>query len=284
VSTKGLDGYSIVQVIFAVAGVLGQLILFFGTKDYESFDPDFKQSSAGSVPLGTMIKETISNSQLIILMVGDAIRFTAFMGVMSMGTYYFTYVIGNMQLFTISMTVSSTLSLVSSFIAPKIATKIGKKNSALVSSVFGCIGYVCLGLFAKDSLVIYIICASVALVGSAMINACGVNLYLDCAEYQLYKTGKDTRTFTMSMFGIAIKVGIALSSLIIAFVLSQAGYEANNVADVGKLGLYIGLIPGILMGVYGLVMMFYKINDEKAREYAAHNFEAAQKAQAVERA
>jgi len=282
--SKGFDGYSVFQAIFAALGACIQLILFFGTKNYEEWDPDYKQHGVGSVKLGTMFKESLSNPQLLLLFLSDCIRWTALMGVMSMGTYYLTYVIGNLGYITLAMTLSSVLGLIFGFIAPSVAKRIGKRTSAICAGIGGGTCYILLGLFAKDSIVLYICFTSLALVFQSLINSVGVNLYLDCGEYVLYESGNDVRTFTMSIFGIGAKVGLALSSLIVSFVLAQGGYVAADpvsgtvasVADRFALGRFVGLVPGALMVTYGLLMIFYKITDEKAREYAEHNAQAAQ--------
>jgi Na+/melibiose symporter-like transporter len=112
----------------------------------------------------------------------------------------------------------------------------------------------------------------------AIINSCGVNLYLDCGEYQLFKTGKDNRTFTMSMLGVGIKVGFVLSSVVVTLILEFSGYDGAtaSVANVGMMVLLLGGIPAGLNLLYTVLMLFYCITEEKSREYAAANAAKAQ--------
>jgi Na+/melibiose symporter-like transporter len=116
-----------------------------------------------------------------------------------------------------------------------------------------------------------------------VIGAWGVNLYLDCGEYQLYKTGKDNRTFTMGFYGISMKVGFALSSTAIAILLGLSGYNgaANTVANVPLMVILMGGILGGFLLLYTLVMLFYGITEEKSKEYAEHNYKAAQAAKSA---
>ena len=275
-SNSSLDGYTLVQVVYATLGLIGQIALFVGTKAYESYDPNFKQS-AGAVSLGTMLSETLKNGQLILLMIADALRWGALMALISLGMYYFTDIMGNPNAFALAMTIQGILGFVSSLIAPPIAMKVGKKASALIGGISGAIAYAGIALFAHTNYIIYIVCNSIAIVGGSLIGACGANLYLDCGEYQLYKTGKDNRTFVMSMFGMATKIGIAISSPIVALILNASGYLASptGVATIANPRLMVMLIGGIPASLYALnfiLMLFYKITDEKAKEMAAHNF------------
>jgi Na+/melibiose symporter-like transporter len=112
-----------------------------------------------------------------------------------------------------------------------------------------------------------------------------VNLFLDCGEYQLYKTGKDARTFIMSMYGIGIKLGFILSSVVVTVLLSLSGYQASlvpggegSVANVSTMAFLFGAIPAGLNLAYMLLMLCYGITEEKSKEYAEANFKKAQAA------
>jgi Na+/melibiose symporter-like transporter len=122
-----------------------------------------------------------------------------------------------------------------------------------------------------------------ALFLSAIIVSCGVNFYLDCAEYHLFKAGKDNKAFTMSMYGVSIKIAFALSSVAIAYLLGASGYNgaANTVDNIRLMVLLIGGIHGGCNLVYALLMLCYGITEEKSKEYAEHNHRAAQAAKAA---
>jgi probable glucitol transport protein GutA len=49
VEGMGADGYSIIQAALAVLGAFGQLPLFFLTKEFDAYDPNFKQAGGASV-------------------------------------------------------------------------------------------------------------------------------------------------------------------------------------------------------------------------------------------
>jgi Na+/melibiose symporter-like transporter len=278
VDSMGVDGYAVVQVVLAVLCAIGQLPLFFMTKEYEGFDPNFKSAGGAAVKLGAIFGETLKNSQLIILLLADMLRQTAYISIMALGVYYFNYVAKAPGMIVVAMTAQSIGAFLGSIAGQPISQKLGKKNSAILTGVLCTIIYSGIAFFGDISPVVYIACTAAGLFSLGIVNACGVNFYLDCGEYQLYKSGKDNRTFTMSFFGIAIKIGMALSAVVIAFLLNASGYDGatQSVADVHLMGILIGAILAGLHLVYVIFMLFYGITEKKSKEYAEHNFKAAQ--------
>jgi Na+/melibiose symporter-like transporter len=279
----GPDGYTVVQVMMSICALIGQLPLFFMTKEYEQFDPDFKNRGGGSVNLLTMFGTVLKNGQLLLLMLADGLRYAVYMGMTGLGVYYFRYVAQNMGMFTFALTIQSVCAFGAALIMPSVARKIGKKNAGIISGIFMTIFLAGLAWQGMASPMVYIVCISGFTVFYGLILSCGVNLYLDCGEYQLYKTGTDAKTFTMGMYGVAIKIGFLLSTVMSTFVLEGSGYSGltNTVADLRRMVLLLGGVPAALTLAYTLLMLTYGITEEKAKEYAEHNHQAAQAAKAA---
>ena len=275
----GKDGYTIMQVIFVTIGVSGQMVLFVGTKKYEQYDPNFKAAGgAASVKLTTMLTNTLKNGQIVLLMFADTLRSAVLMSIAGLNAYVFRYVVQNMALMTTYLTISSAVGILVAFAARPISAKLGKKNSALLSGAIGSIMYISLGLFGGTNPVLYTVFVVGAAAGIMIITSCGVNLYLDCAEYQLFKTGQDNRTFAMSMIGVTVKLGFVASSVIVSAFLEFAGYDSatQTMSDPAMLIRSMGLIFGGCYVLYFVLMLFYKITEDKSREYAEHNHRVAQ--------
>jgi len=281
-SSKGADGYTVVQVIFATLGVAGQMILFVGTKAFEKYDPDFKGSQTA---IGPMLSSTLKNGQLLILMLADTLRYTVMMFLALFNMYYFTYVAGDRNMMTLFLTISSVLSVFGAFIAQPIAKKAGKKNSAMLTGVIGIAGYLCMLFFGGVGKgLVYIIFCSIATLGSMIITSVGVNLYLDCAEYQLFTTGQDNRTFVMSMYGVTVKLAFVIASLVVSSVLMASGYsataEGGSVADPARMHSLVCYTAVGMYVCYLLLMAFaFKLTDEKSKEYAEANAAKASQGQ-----
>jgi Na+/melibiose symporter-like transporter len=273
----GVDGYTITQIIFVALGVLGQLPLFFKTKDYEGYDPNFKNTGAGSVKIGALFVETLKNGQLIILMIADALRYCASLSVVSLAAYYFRYVIQDMGKLTIALTIQGVFGLLGAMAGQVVPKKIGKRPTAILAGFLSVGLYTGLAIFGNAGWEAWLVCVSGSLFLSAIIGSCGVNFYLDCGEYHLFKTGKDNKAFTMSMYGVSIKIAFALSSVAIAYLLGASGYDgaANTVENLRLMVILIGGVHGGCNLLYALLMLTYRITEEKAKEYAEHNHHAA---------
>jgi Na+/melibiose symporter-like transporter len=283
VQGMGADGYSVVQVVLALLGAFGQLPLFLLTKEFDSYDPNFKQGGGASVKLGAVFGETLKNDQLLLLFLADALRWAAYISLSAIAAYYFRYVAHNMAMLTVALTSQNVAALVGAIAGRPIAKKLGKKKSGIVTGFFCAFFFAGLALWGESATYVYVICVSGIYFFWSIIGAWGVNLYLDCGEYQLYKTGKDNRTFTMGFFSISLQVGAIISSTVIAILLELSGYDgvANTVAHVPLMDHLIGGIPGGFLLLYMLFMLFYGITEEKSREYAEHNHQAAQTAKAA---
>jgi Na+/melibiose symporter-like transporter len=283
VDKLGPDGYTVVQAIMSVCALVGQLPLFFMTGAFEGFDPEFKNRGGGSVKLTTMFATALKNVQLLIIMLADGLRYAVYMGLTGLGVYYFRYVAQNMGMFTFALTVQSIAAFAAAFLMPAVARKIGKKNSGIISGVFMTAFLAALAWLGMASPMVFVVCIAGFTVSHGLILACGVNLYLDCGEYQLYKTGADAKTFTMGMYGVAIKIGFLLSTVVSTFVLEASGYSGltNTVDDLRKMVLLLGGVPAALTLAYTLLMLLYGITEEKSKEYAEHNHRAAQAAKAA---
>jgi Na+/melibiose symporter-like transporter len=278
--TFGVDGYTVAQILFVIFGIAGQLPLFFKTREYEDYDPHFKRTGAGSARIGALFAETLKNGQLLLLMAADALRYCAYLAIVSVAAYYFRYVIQDMGKLTIALTVQGVAGLLGAMAGQVIPKKLGKRPTAILAG-FLCAGlYTGLAIFGNLGWEAWLVCVSGAVFLASVIASCGVNFYLDCAEYHLYKTGRDNRTFTMSMYGVSIKIAFAFSSVAIAYLLEASGYNgaANRVEDLRLMAFLIGGIPGGCNLAYALLMLCYGITEEKARRYAEHNHQAERQA------
>jgi len=71
--------------------------------------------------------------------------------------YYFTYVLGDFLLMSVSMTATTAFAVVASIIGPKIGVKLGKKNAMVVGMLVNTLSLLAITFFARESLIIYIV-------------------------------------------------------------------------------------------------------------------------------
>jgi Na+/melibiose symporter-like transporter len=275
---RGMNGFLIVAMIYGGMMLITSLVMFIKTKPFDTYTPDLK--NALSVGVGQMYGQTLRNSQIWVVLVANSLSTTAMLLVAQLGIYYFQYSIGNVNMQPVSLTILSIVACIAAFVMTPVAKKIGKRNSAITSAFFGAVCMALIGLFAHESVWFYIAISAVLGFGAALVGIVGVNLFLDAAEYQLYKTGKDSRTFVMSLYNIPMKVGLAVSSPIAAFMLTRSGYtqeiiDGALVTSISDPQAFVRWFGFLLAGIYliGMLMytFLYKITDAKAAEYMAEN-------------
>jgi Na+/melibiose symporter-like transporter len=274
----GANGFLIVSMIYGAAMIITSLVVFAKTKKFDPYDPNLK--NVMSVSIGQMYGQTLRNSQIWVVLIANTLTMTTILLVSSIQIYYFQYSVGDVNMQPVSATIMAVVGCVAAFTMAPVARKIGKKTSAITSSLFGVACMALVGLFAHQNVWFFIVMSAINGFGAAIVGTVGVNLFLDTAEYQLYKTGKDSRAFVMSLYNIPMKIGLAISSPIAAYMLTTSGYLQETIAgtlvtSMSNPRLFVWWF-GLLLAAIHLVSVFmytfmYKITDAKALEYAAEN-------------
>jgi len=268
-SSTGANGFLIVSIVYGLMMIGSSFIAFLQTKQYDQFNPNFK--GAGGPSVGQIYGELLKNPMVWVLLCINILAMTSMFTIFPLGMYYFTYSVKNEMMQPVSMTIMSVVGLFAAFIMAPVARKIGKKNSALVSTGIAVVVQLLIGLFAHHHVAIYITLAAFNGFGAAILGVVGVNLWLDAAEYQLYKTGIDTRPTAMSMANIPMKIGMVFAGPLTAWMLGLAGFY-QIFGDAGQL-LEAGMTnPRAVSAIVFLIYLVgYKITDANAAEYAAAN-------------
>ena len=268
-------GFFYTVIILASIQVLGYWNLFLRTKDYDPYDPDKKLKSSSNLPWSEMIKQIFGNKQLMILMIADTVRDVGLFGLVSVAVYYFKYVAGDdswMKQYTFFVAATT---LISTLIGPYIIKRVGRKEICIYTAFAGVVGYIILRIFGASSPLTYmtIICCTNFIVGLA--SPIRQAMYMDTAEYGYHRTGKNASALIMSMFTMPIKIGVAISVTIIPFYLHTViGYTPNMevtprfVTDLMNL---IAFTPAICYLIAGIIMIFYRLTEDKLAFYMEAN-------------
>jgi GPH family glycoside/pentoside/hexuronide:cation symporter len=280
------NAYTIVMVVMGFIFFLGMKSLSDVAKPY-----DLPQGASGpaapKVSLLDMAKAVVTNNQLLVYVSAQLLSITAVFGITgTLSAYYFMYILGDFNLLTPVMTANTLIGLAAIFIGPRIGTKLGKKRAMVAGLLGAAVGGILIFLFGSLSVYLYIGLASIGVFCTYFYAGFGVNYIIDCGEYGYWKSGKDNRTVTMSMFNVPMKVATLLGGTVGAFALAFIGYTPGfNPADVPgftrNFMFMFGGVPGILNGLAALVFgIGYKITDAEAMKYAKENAERMAAAQA----
>ena len=249
------------------------------------YDPPTEgKASAGKKPtVKQMISSVFTNRQMLVLFICftiNAIGNKLYTGV----TTYFFRVTGNYSSYTFWLTTRSICAFLASLAVPSIGRKLGKKRALLAGWALNALmGFAIKYLAFSDghaNIVVMGICMCMKSVAMYLYAAFNAIYWLDCGEYGYYTTGVDNRTMAVTVMNWPTKIGFAFGGSLVGYAIAWAGYQAPSGGNLGSFASMdrfmsvIGLIPGVLtlVGAVG-ILLFFKITDEQAAEYARANLE-----------
>ena len=248
-------GWSKLAALFALPlGLIGMLRFFF-VKETEKVDTVSEKVTFRDV------LAVLRDNRYIYMIIALQLVFSLVTGT-GVATYYFTYVVKNLDLM-------GFVSAVSVFVLPLMAffPLFLKKISMGRMVQIGCIFY------AVGGLVMFLSGGNMAvLVGASILVGIGtlpvtylINLMaLDCGSYNAYR-GRQRMDGTIGAIkGFANKFGAALGSGLLGVMLSLGGYDGTAATQSASANLAIsalyGLIPAILFAAMAVMMAFYKLD------------------------
>ena len=215
------NGWTMIALVFAVpCTVMGMLKLFLLPETQNAGTTDTKQKN---VPLKEIPGLLIHNKYLLIFLTAMLCKTIVFNMASSAGTYYYTYIVGDVSV----MSTTSALGMVSMLIMPLIpvvSRKLGMKRFISYSMLFGAVGMGVLYAAPTNlgTLSLYIIANAL---GTAPFSMLSTVMSIQCMKYSEWKNGVAIDGVIASCSGFVSKIGAALGAVIIGACLTAGGYS-----------------------------------------------------------
>ncbi len=180
----------------------------------------------------------------------------------SVGTYYFTYIVGDLNMLGV-VSAYSAVAMLGVLVVPFLKQKFGTKNLIFWSSFVAAVASL-LKYFWPTNVTVLGILTAIAAVGvipiSALINLAAI----DCMKYSLWKTGVPVEGTIAAVISVAQKVGVGLAGALVGVLMGISGYNgAVAVQGDGALMmirfLYAGY-PALQAALICIVISFYKLD------------------------
>ena len=263
---SGVTAYTVLALVFSGLFLICYYIHYFITDGC-----DTRENQVKTITFAEMGRNIVTNSQLIAVLLHDAIRQIAFIGIGSLTSYYCTVVLGNTTLASPLLVAFYIGGVLGSLIAPTVVKSIGSKKTNLV----GVLGW---GVMQALTLVlpanVYVV-GVLLLIGQiffGMSYGLTTGFYAMCGTYGEYKTGESANGLVMACCSLAIKIAVALRGVAITAFLGFIGYSATAevTAEVqGNIRMMYGVFPVIFIIVSLLPLLFFKLDDKKVKEMEA---------------
>lgn len=264
-------GYAALSAIAAVAIVASVIPMYVATKDVDVYKPAEKMTEAerAAQPSTWDMIRLLFNIPMLVYLAGSLCKIIGSIGLAMLVSYYYTYAYGDMSMLTVYLTMSTILQLLGASLAP-VVNKIVKGNrNTFAAGMFIYAALLAVAwVFGKDSALFFTVSLSVGYLGWAVTHTADAAYYSYIGDYVEYKHGKNIQPFLMSMLSMVIKVGIALTNLVVGWGLVTIGFDANNVTESAKAGIMnlTIMLPLVIMIIGGIITLFNPLNDKKVNE------------------
>lgn len=271
-------GFMLAELLLTVFVVGGYLWLVWMGRNADpannkaSHNEVLKERSAS---IGDMVKSVLTNRCAVVCIISDIIRFSGYFAMSTMMVYICTYVLGDINTMSLAYTISGFTSILGNLAAPKVCEKLGGRKANAIVFGFLCGGASFLIGFFGHSTIGFLICISFAYFFMSFTDSVDYAMYIDAGEYYLHKTGKDTKAFIVSMYGLTVKIAVSAAALILGAALKAIDYTEGMTLTGSKSSLLVWVCActmGIGYCLPALLLKFvHPVSDKEMTEIIKQN-------------
>lgn len=248
-------GWSTLVAMFAVPlGLIG-ILRFFFVKETEKVNGASEKIS---------FKDTIAvlkNNKYVYMVVAVRLVYSLVTGT-GVGTYYFTYIVNNVELMGVVSALSVVVLPLTAFF-PLLLKKVRMGRVVQIGCIFYAVGEVIVFL-SGGNLAILIAANIIVAIGVLPVTYLMNLMALDCGSYNAYLGHQRMDGTIGAITGFANKLGAALGAQLLGIMLSIGGFNENLTVQSDSANFAIsalnGLIPAILFALLAFMLVFYKLD------------------------
>jgi GPH family glycoside/pentoside/hexuronide:cation symporter len=257
------DGFRNTMAIFAVISVGMFLYTFANTRERVQSPPTQDSS------LGHDLRDLSANGPWLVLF------FVAFLNLANVGLrngagiYYFKYCVGQESSIG-TFNLVGFLCFIAGAMSTKLFTRFFSRRKLMIGlTILNALGIgACYFVDPKNLPLLYALNIFASLAAGPT-PAIVWSLYADTADYGEWKFGRRATGLIFSATVFAQKVGLAIGSAMIGWLLSYYGFVAN--ADQAPralhgINLLFSLLPGGFALLAGLAIWFYKLDEPQVKQ------------------
>ena len=251
-------GWQLTMVLYGVVAIATFVAVFANTR--ERIEPPPQQRST----MRQDVLDLLGNKPWLVLFVLALVIMVTI--VMRSGSlvYYLKYYVSRPELTGLFLGSYSVALAIGAALTPLLTRLVDKRR--LMMGLMAGVGVISCAIYFVPKEQIWVMFALNTLVGLLLgpKSPLAFSMYADCADYTEWKTGRRATALTFAAATFSQKLGGAVASAAIAWMLAAMGYIANQAqSDASRLGivLLLTVIPGVVALLAVWVMRAYPLND-----------------------
>ena len=259
------DGFFNVAMLIAVLFVMSAFLIARNVKE--------KAAPANAKPAEKFsFKDVLTiigkNDQLKAL-IGTVLSFQiANLLVGGFAIYYFSYALGNAELFPVYMAVAGAAEVAGVFLFPRIAAFLPRRllwPIACGFPIISCVLLLLMGFIAPANALMIGMAGAAIKFGVGIANALQTVMLADVVDYGEHKTGRRSESVIFSVQTMLVKFAGAAGGFIVGVGLSVVGYVPNveqSASTIMGLECMRIALPAIMMTISGLIYQrYYRLHE-----------------------
>lgn len=253
-------GWQLTMAVYGIAAAALFATVFLTTR--ERIAPPAQQNSAVRQDL----KDLLNNKAWLVLFALALIIMVTIVMRGGASVYYMKYFVQRPDLTGKFLGVYSVALAVGAAMTPLLTRYVDKKR--LMVGLMAAVGVLSCAMFFVPAEAIGLMFVLNTLIGLALgpKSPLAFSMYADAADYTEWKMGRRATAMTFAAATFSQKLGGAIASAIIAWLLAAMGYVANQAqSGASQLGivLLLTVIPGVVAFVAAFTMRFYPLDNAR---------------------
>lgn len=250
-------GWTLIAVIIGLPSIIFTLLRFFLMPEIVDQEESVSSKKEDKIGFFESLKMLVNNRYTIIIFVVSLVRALVTAAGGSAGTYYFTYIYGDVAAASIPGMVSLVIFFAAALI-PVLSEKFGNGKLCLYSTILGAAAYL-LRCLMPLNLVWYTLCSAVLGLCSIPASYLLPVMLIDVMDFSKWKNGKTPEGIISASRTISDKLGQGLGSAATGIILQFGALSGGGYSDASIMFLN-NIFPAICWIIGSIALVFYNLD------------------------